>query len=230
MGFIDLLLGKKSTEEYLQQIEKLKEKLVLKEQEVERLVFENDGLKAQLQQLDAAKIPAKQLEIFEKNVKESREEAAKLINVLKNFGISIKKKYYTYKVEIAVLLAANRFSEILSFLQEKGFMFASELPLETIKEEILGKKNGEEAYRRLEDFKKGKYDWEVSTMRNRGEKLVKIFGRAKKLNQFFSDFYLEYMDDLDRIDLAILETYGFTKEQILELEEKRNHYYNEYRE
>lgn len=230
MGLLDSLFGKKSVEEYLEKIEKLEEKLTLKEQEIERLVFENDGLKVQLQQLDSAKIVPKQLEIFEKNVKESREEANRLGQVLRNFGLPLKKQYYTYKVELSKLFSTARFAEVASFFQEKGYQFISELPLAEIKEEIVKIKNGEEAWKKCEDFLKGKYDWEVSTMRNKGEKLVKIFGRGKKLNQFFSEYYLEYMDDLDRIDLTSLQAYGLTKEQIEEVEQKREEYYKEYRE
>lgn len=229
MGILDSLFGKKSVEEHLEKIEKLEEKLTLKEQEIERLVFENDGLKSQLQQMDSTKIVPKQLEIFEKNVKESREEIAKLGNVLKNFGIPLKKQYHSYKVGIAKLFSSTRFAEILATLEGKGYTYLSEIPVDVIKEELLTLKNGEEALQRCVAFLEGKYDWEIATIRNKGEKLSKIFGRGKKLSQFFADSYLEYMDDLDRVDLSILETYGFTKEQIQEIEEKRDAYYAEHR-
>lgn len=229
MGLLDSLFGKKSVEKYLEKIEKLEEKLTLKEQEIERLVFENDGLKSQLQQMDSTKIVPKQLEIFEKNVKESREEITKLANVLKNFGIPLKKQYHSYKVEIAKIFSSSRFAEVLAALQEKGYTYVSQIPLHEIKEEFLTLKNGEEALQRCQAFLEGKYDWEIATMRNKGEKVFKVFGRGKKLSQFFTDSYLEYMDDLDRVDLNILETYGFTKEQIQEMEEKRDAYYAEHR-
>ena len=229
MGLLDSLFGKKSVEEYLEKIEKLEEKLTLKEQEIERLVFENDGLKAQLQQMDSTKIVPKQLEIFEKNVKESREEITKLGNVLKKFGIPVKKQYHSYKVELAKLFSAPRFSEVLSSLKEKGYTFLSDIPSDKLKEEISQYKNGEEAFHRCKAFLEGKYDWEIATLRNKGEKLFKIFGRGKKLSQFFTDHYLEYMDDLDRVDLSMLEDYGLTPDQIQEIKDKRDAYYEEYR-
>ena len=103
-------------------------------------------------------------------------------------------------------------------------------PFSSLQDEIIILKNGEEALKRHSDYLQDNYDWEIATYRNKGEKLIKIFGRGKKLTQFFSEYYLEYMDDLDRIDLNILAQYGCDAELIQEVKEKREQYYLEQRE
>jgi len=225
MSLLNSLFGKKGTEkENLEKIEKLEQKLLGKEKEIERLILELETAN------NSSKIKPRQLEIFEKNVKESREEVNRLNSVLKSFGIPIKKQYFKYKVELSKLYSASRFHEVLDFLSKKGYVFISDVPFPTLQEEIAALKNGEEALKRHADYLQDNYDWEIATYRNKGEKLNKIFGRGKKLAQFFSEYYLEYMDDLDRVDLNILTQYGCEENFIREVQEKREQYYLERRE
>ncbi|KXA16563.1 hypothetical protein HMPREF3206_00331 [Fusobacterium equinum] len=225
MSLLSSLFGSKEVEkENLEKIERLEQKILGKEKEIERLILELETVN------NSTKIKPRQLEIFEKNVKDSREEINRLNSVLKSFGIPSKKQYYKYKVELSKLYSASRFREVLDFLLAKGYIFISDVPFSSLQDEIIILKNGEEALKRHSDYLQDNYDWEIATYRNKGEKLIKIFGRGKKLTQFFSEYYLEYMDDLDRIDLNILAQYGCDAELIQEVKEKREQYYLEQRE
>lgn len=230
MALFDIFT-KKDIEERDKKIDLLESKINKKEKEIQRLVYENESLKFQIEkQENDAKTKEKQTELFDKNLKESREENTRLSSILRTYGIQVKKEYHQYKVELTKLYASTRYDEVVKYLQEKGYFYLSDIPFEEIKEELFAMKNGELAYARHQDYLQGKYDWEVSTWRNKGEKLTKIFGRSKKIGQFFADYYLAYMDDLDRVDLKILQQYGFNNAEIEEIHKKREEYYREFRE
>ena len=218
MGLGDFLFKEKE-EKYLKQIENLQNKLKQQEEEISQLKYD---LEVVTQERDN-RISGKQLEIFERNLKQSVESSKKCKDLLISYRINPEKIQYKYKVELKYFYSGKKFQEIFSilfvdYLKEEDF---NDIPKET--------KNFDEAKQRFLDFKSGKFDWETATFINRGEKVSKIYSKSKKLMTVFSDLYLEFMDDITSFDFMSLKSYGFKTPQIEEFIQKRDEYYKEYR-
>lgn len=224
MGFTDFLFKEKE-EKYLKQIEVLESKLKEKEEEILQLKYD---IKIVTEERDN-RISGKQLEIFERNLKQNVENLKKYKDTLISYRINPEKISYIYKVELKNFYSGKKFDEILNIFNEKNILFVNTLKEEDFNDIPKETKNLDEARQRFLDFKKGIFDWDTATFSNKGEKLSKIYSKSKKLTTIFSDLYLEYMDDIANFDFMSLKSYGFKTPQIEEFIQKRDEYYKENR-
>ena len=224
MALTDFLFKEKE-EKFLRQIEELKTKLQEKEEEIL-------NLKKDLEIITAKKdnnIGEKQLEIFERNLKQNIENSKRYKNILISYRLNPEKIQYRYKVELKYFYSEKKFEEILNILNEKNILFVNDIKEEDFDDIPKETKNLDKAKQRFLDFKDGKFDWEIVTLINKGEKLSKIYSKSKKLMTMFSDLYFDFMDDVANFDFFSLKSYGFKTPEIEEFIQKRDEYYKERR-
>ena len=224
MALTDFLFKEKE-EKFLRQIEELKTKLQEKEEEIL-------NLKKDLEIITAKKdnnIGEKQLEIFERNLKQNIENSKRYKNILISYRLNPEKIQYRYKVELKYFYSEKKFEEILNILNEKNILFVNGIKEEDFDDIPKETKNLDKSKQRFLDFKDGKFDWEIVTLINKGEKLSKIYSKSKKLMTIFSDLYFDFMDDVANFDFFSLKSYGFKTPEIEEFIQKRDEYYKERR-
>ena len=224
MALTDFLFKEKE-EKFLRQVEELKTKLQEKEEEIL-------NLKKDLEIITAKKdnnIGEKQLEIFERNLKQNIENSKRYKNILISYRLNPEKIQYRYKVELKYFYSEKKFEEILNILNEKNILFVNDIKEEDFDDIPKETKNLDKAKQRFLDFKDGKFDWEIVTLINKGEKLSKIYSKSKKFMTIFSDLYFDFMDDVANFDFFSLKSYGFKTPEIEEFIQKRDEYYKEYR-
>ena len=224
MGLGDFLFKEKE-EKYLKQIEDLQNKLKQQEEEISQLKYD---IEVVTQERDN-RISGKQLEIFERNLKQNMENSKKYKELLVSYRINPEKTQYKYKVELKNFYYEKKFQEVFDILNQKNILFVNTLKEEDFNDIPKETKNLDDAKQRFLDYKNGKFSWDVVTLTNRGEKLSKIYSKSKKLMTVFSDLYLEFMDDIVNFDFLSLKSYGFKTPQIEEFIQKRDEYYKEYR-
>lgn len=224
MGLGDFLFKEKE-EKYLKQIEDLQNKLKKKEEEILQLKYD---IEVVTQERDN-RISGKQLEIFERNLKQNMESSKKYKELLVSYRINSEKTQYKYKVELKNFYSEKKFQEVFNILSEKNILFVNNLKEEDFNDIPKETKNLDDAKQRFLDYKNGKFSWDIVTFTNKGEKLSKIYSKSKKLMTVFSDLYLEFMDDIANFDFLSLKSYGFKTPQIEEFIQKRDEYYKEYR-
>ena len=224
MGLGDFLFKEKE-EKYLKQIEDLQNKLKKKEEEILQLKYD---IEVVTQERDN-RISGKQLEIFERNLKQNMESSKKYKELLVSYKINSEKTQYKYKVELKNFYSEKKFQEVFDILNEKNILFVNNLKEEDFNDIPKETKNLDDAKQRFLDYKNGKFSWDIVTFTNKGEKLSKIYSKSKKLMTVFSDLYLEFMDDIANFDFLSLKSYGFKTPQIEEFIQKRDEYYKEYR-
>ena len=211
MALTDFLFKEKE-EKFLRQVEELKTKLQEKEEEIL-------NLKKDLEIITAKKdnnIGEKQLEIFERNLKQNIENSKRYKNILISYRLNPEKIQYRYKVELKYFYSEKKFEEILNILNEKNILFVNDIKEEDFDDIPKETKNLDKAKQRFLDFKDGKFDWEIVTLINKGEKLSKIYSKSKKLMTIFSDLYFDFMDDVANFDFFSLKSYGFKTPEIEE--------------
>ena len=224
MALTDFLFKEKE-EKFLRQVEALKIKLQEKEEEIL-------SLKKDLEIITAKKdnnIGEKQLEIFERNLKQNIENSKRYKNILISYKLNPEKIQYKYKVELKYFYSEKKFEEILNILNEKNILFVNDIKEEDFDDIPKETKNLDKAKQRFLDFKDGKFDWEIVTLINKGEKLSKIYSKSKKLMTVFSDLYFDFIDDVANFDFFSLKSYGFKTPEIEEFIQKRDEYYKERR-
>jgi len=224
MGLGDFLFKEKE-EKYLKQIEDLQNKL--KKQEEETLQLKYD-IEVVTQERDN-RISGKQLEIFERNLKQNMENSKKYKELLVSYRINPEKTQYKYKVELKNFYSEKKFQEVFDILNQKNILFVNTLKEEDFNDIPKETKNLDDAKQRFLDYKNGKFSWDVVTLTNRGEKLSKIYSKSKKLMTIFSDLYFDFMDDVANFDFFSLKSYGFKTPEIEEFIQKRDEYYKERR-
>ena len=224
MGLGDFLFKEKE-EKYLKQIEDLQNKLKKQEEETLQLKYDIEII---TQERDN-RISGKQLEIFERNLKQNMESSKKYKELLVSYRINSEKTQYKYKVELKNFYSEKKFQEVFDILNEKNILFVNNLKEEDFNDIPKETKNLDDAKQRFLDYKNGKFSWDIVTFTNKGEKLSKIYSKSKKLMTVFSDLYLEFMDDIANFDFLSLKSYGFKTPQIEEFIQKRDEYYKEYR-
>ena len=224
MGLGDFLFKEKE-EKYLKQIEDLQNKLKKKEEEILQLKYD---IEVVTQERDN-RISGKQLEIFERNLKQNMESSKKYKELLVSYRINSEKTQYKYKVELKNFYSEKKFQEVFDILNEKNILFVNNLKEEDFNDIPKETKNLDDSKQRFLDYKNGKFNWDIVTFANKGEKLSKIYSKSKKLMTVFSDLYLEFMDDIANFDFLSLKSYGFKTPQIEEFIQKRDEYYKECR-
>lgn len=129
-----------------------------------------------------------------------------------------------YRLPIEVLLASTKYSDVLEALQGKGITFVDELNTEDIHIIVEDIKNSDLALSAIDNFKRGKYCWDVKTYISKGPKLSKIFNRQRKLLGYFSENYMEFLIDLENFDLSKVSELGYSDKQIKDFQEKLREY------
>ena len=140
-----------------------------------------------------------------------------------------EKIQYRYKVELKYFYSEKKFEEILNILNEKNILFVNDIKEEDFDDIPKETKNFNDVKQRFLDYKDGKFNWDISTFTNKGEKLSKIYSKSKKLMTIFSDLYFDFMDDVANFDFFSLKSYGFKTPEIEEFIQKRDEYYKERR-
>ena len=224
MGLGDFLFKEKE-EKYLKQIEDLQNKLKQQEEEISQLKYDIEVVTEERDN----RISGKQLEIFERNLKQNVESSKKYKEALISYRINPEKIQYKYKIDLKYFYSEKKFQEVFNILSEKNILFVNNLKEEDFNDIPKETKNLDDAKQRFLDYKNGKFSWDIVTFTNKGEKLSKIYSKSKKLMTVFSDLYLEFMDDIANFDFLSLKSYGFKTPQIEEFIQKRDEYYKEYR-
>ena len=122
MGLGDFLFKEKE-EKYLKQIEDLQNKLKKKEEEILQLKYD---IEVVTQERDN-RISGKQLEIFERNLKQNMESSKKYKELLVSYRINSEKTQYKYKVELKNFYSEKKFQEVFDILNEKNILFVNNL-------------------------------------------------------------------------------------------------------
>lgn len=220
MGLLSIF-KKSNDEEYLKKIEKLEETVTVKENEIANLINEIESLN---------KFTPRQLEVFEKNLKENRDEVQRLKGILNSYCISYHtKERFTYKIEIEKFFSSSRFQELNTVLRDNNITYLQELNFDIFNLLPQNTKNLEDGKKKYQDFLDKKMDWEIATLLNKGEKISKIYSKSRKFVNYLNDDYYEFMDDLKDYNFNLLVDAGFSAEQIEEFREKRDEYYEEKR-
>ena len=223
MGLFSIF-GKKDLEaeqKLLKKIEELEQTIARKDKEISDLINELDRVNQSIPNTNTntnTNLNSKQLELIEKNIKDTKEENDRLKQVIDEYNLSSKKEKYYYKVDIEKFYSAARFKELANTIVNNGIVYLQDLTLEffdTLSQDI---KNLEEGKIRFQKFLTKEFiEWEVVTYLNKGERVSKLYSKSRKLVNIFIENDIEFMD------------LGFKDSQIEEFILKRDEYYQERR-
>lgn len=233
MGLFSIF-GKKDLEaeqKLLKKIEELEQTIARKDKEISDLINELDRVNQSIPNTNInTNLNSKQLELIEKNIKDTKEENDRLKQVIDEYNLSSKKEKYYYKVDIEKFYSATRFKELANTIVNNGIVYLQDLTLEffdTLSQDI---KNLEEGKIRFQKFLTKEFiEWEVVTYLNKGERVSKLYSKSRKLVNIFIENDIEFMEDLINFDFSKLVDLGFKDSQIEEFILKRDEYYQERR-
>ena len=233
MGLFSIF-GKKDLEaeqRLLKKIEELEQTIARKDKEISDLINELDRVNQSIPNTNTnTNLNSKQLELIEKNIKDTKEENDRLKQVIDEYNLSSKKEKYYYKVDIEKFYSAARFKELANTIVNNGIVYLQDLTLEffdTLSQDI---KNLEEGKIRFQKFLTKEFiEWEVVTYLNKGERVSKLYSKSRKLVNIFIENDIEFMEDLINFDFSKLVDLGFKDSQIEEFILKRDEYYQERR-
>lgn len=233
MGLFSIF-GKKDLEaeqKLLKKIEELEQTIARKDKEISDLINELDRVNQSIPNTNTnTNLNSKQLELIEKNIKDTKEENERLKQVIDEYNLSSKKEKYYYKVDIEKFYSAARFKELANTIVNNGIVYLQDLTLEffdTLSQDI---KNLEEGKIRFQKFLTKEFiEWEVVTYLNKGERVSKLYSKSRKLVNIFIENDIEFMEDLINFDFSKLVDLGFKDSQIEEFILKRDEYYQERR-
>lgn len=233
MGLFSIF-GKKDLEaeqKLLKKIEELEQTIARKDKEISDLINELDRVNQSIPNTNTnTNLNSKQLELIEKNIKDTKEENDRLKQVIDEYNLSSKKEKYYYKVDIEKFYSATRFKELANTIVNNGIVYLQDLTLEffdTLSQDI---KNLEEGKIRFQKFLTKEFiEWEVVTYLNKGERVSKLYSKSRKLVNIFIENDIEFMEDLINFDFSKLVDLGFKDSQIEEFILKRDEYYQERR-
>lgn len=233
MGLFSIF-GKKDLEaeqKLLKKIEELEQTIARKDKEISDLINELDRVNQSIPNTNTnTNLNSKQLELIEKNIKDTKEENDRLKQVIDEYNLSSKKEKYYYKVDIEKFYSAARFKELANTIVNNGIVYLQDLTLEffdTLSQDI---KNLEEGKIRFQKFLTKEFiEWEVVTYLNKAERVSKLYSKSRKLVNIFIENDIEFMEDLINFDFSKLVDLGFKDSQIEEFILKRDEYYQERR-
>ena len=233
MGLFSIF-GKKdlyAEQKLLKKIEELEQTIARKDKEISDLINELDRVNQSIPNTNTnTNLNSKQLELIEKNIKDTKEENDRLKQVIDEYNLSSKKEKYYYKVDIEKFYSAARFKELANTIVNNGIVYLQDLTLEffdTLSQDI---KNLEEGKIRFQKFITKEFiEWEVVTYLNKGERVSKLYSKSRKLVNIFIENDIEFMEDLINFDFSKLVDLGFKDSQIEEFILKRDEYYQERR-
>ena len=224
MGLFSIFSKKNNEEEerLLKKIEELEQIILRKDKEISDLINELDKINQNTTTNN--NLNSKQLELIEKNIKDTKEENERLKQTIDEYNLSSKKEKHYYKVDI------EKFKELANAIIDKGIIYLQDLTLETF--DLLSQdiKNITEGKNRFQKYLTKEFiEWEVVTYLNKGERVSKVYNKSRKLTNIFSENDIEFMEDLVKFNFSNLIDFGFKDEQINEFILKRDEYYHERR-
>ncbi len=230
MGLFSIFSKKNNEEEerLLKKIEELEQIILRKDKEISDLINELDKINQNTTTNN--NLNSKQLELIEKNIKDTKEENERLKQTIDEYNLSSKKEKHYYKVDIEKFFSASRFKELANAIIDKGIIYLQDLTLETF--DLLSQdiKNITEGKNRFQKYLTKEFiEWEVVTYLNKGERVSKVYNKSRKLTNVFSENDIEFMEDLVKFNFSNLIDFGFKDEQINEFILKRDEYYHERR-
>ncbi|WP_300619938.1 hypothetical protein [uncultured Fusobacterium sp.] len=230
MGLFSIFSKKNNEEEerLLKKIEELEQIILRKDKEISDLINELDKINQNTTTNN--NLNFKQLELIEKNIKDTKEENERLKQTIDEYNLSSKKEKHYYKVDIEKFFSASRFKELANAIIDKGIIYLQDLTLETF--DLLSQdiKNITEGKNRFQKYLTKEFiEWEVVTYLNKGERVSKVYNKSRKLTNIFSENDIEFMEDLVKFNFSNLIDFGFKDEQINEFILKRDEYYHERR-
>lgn len=230
MGLFSIFSKKNNEEEerLLKKIEELEQIILRKDKEISDLINELDKINQNTATNN--NLNSKQLELIEKNIKDTKEENERLKQTIDEYNLSSKKEKHYYKVDIEKFFSASRFKELANAIIDKGIIYLQDLTLETF--DLLSQdiKNITEGKNRFQKYLTKEFiEWEVVTYLNKGERVSKVYNKSRKLTNIFSENDIEFMEDLVKFNFSNLIDFGFKDEQINEFILKRDEYYHERR-
>lgn len=230
MGLFSIFSKKNNEEEerLLKKIEELEQIILRKDKEISDLINELDKINQNTTTNN--NLNSKQLELIEKNIKDTKEENERLKQTIDEYNLSSKKEKHYYKVDIEKFFSASRFKELANAIIDKGIIYLQDLTLETF--DLLSQdiKNITEGKNRFQKYLTKEFiEWEVVTYLNKGERVSKVYNKSRKLTNIFSENDIEFMEDLLKFNFSNLIDFGFKDEQINEFILKRDEYYHERR-
>lgn len=207
-------------------IMELEDTIKRKDKEISNLITELE----KVNQTTTGTLNNKQLELIEKNIKETKEENNRLKQVILEYNLSSKKEKYYYKVDIEKFYSAVKYKELVNSLLNLGLKYIQEVTLETFDNISNDIKNFEEGRMKFYKFSTKEFvEWEIVTYLNKGERVSKLYNKNRKLLNIFSENDIEFIDDIRNYDFSKLMDLGFKEEQIEEFKAKRDNYYEERR-
>lgn len=230
MGLFSIFNKKNIEEEQklLKRIEELEQIILRKDKEISDLINELDRINQN--NTTNNNLNSKQLELIEKNIKDTKEENERLKQTIDEYNLSSKKEKHYYKVDIEKFFSASRFKELANAIIDKGILYLQDLTLETFDLLPQDIKNINEGKNRFQKYLTKEFiEWEVVTYLNKGERVSKIYNKSRKLTNIFSENDIEFMEDLLKFNFSNLIDFGFKDEQINEFVSKRDEYYQERR-
>ncbi|MGL6064201.1 MAG: hypothetical protein ACRC0S_03875 [Fusobacteriaceae bacterium] len=220
---------KKNIDEKMElKIISLKEKLLLKTEELESFSKEQKKLELELsEERRSQKISQKQTEIFEKNLRELKKEN-EILKERSTDKCVFSQSKIKYKVPIERFYHSSKYEEIIIEIKKLNILYIDNLKIEDF--DILDNKikNFEEAKKLFLSYKEGKEEFEIKLISIKGERINKVYSRFRKFNSYLADNFLEFMDDIEHVDFYELLDDSFKEEQIKELIEKKENYFNEF--
>lgn len=234
MGIFNLFFKKNTETE-----EKLKEKISVLESEIERknkeisdLINEIDKINHQdaKDQKQPEIINTKQLELIEKNIKETKDENSTLRFILGQYNIKVTKERHYYKVDIYKFFSSTKFSEITEYLENNDIRYIQEISKEFLDEMPEELKNLNDAKVKLESFWAKEFiEWDIITYLNKGDKISRVYNKSRKFTNILSDQGIEFIEDMKEYNFDELLEKGFDEKKIEEFKEIRDSIYEEER-
>ncbi|MGL4687953.1 MAG: hypothetical protein ACRCVS_04615 [Fusobacteriaceae bacterium] len=226
--FFDFFKKKNIDEEMELKIISLEKKLSLKTEELEKFIKEQKKIESELSdERISQKINQKQTEIFEKNLRDLKKENEYLKEKTNNKEIFSQFKI-KYKISVERFYHSTKYEEVIRELKGLDITCIDSLKIENFG--ILDNKikNFEEAKKLFLSYKEGKEEFEIKLISIKGERINKVYSRFRKFNNYLADNFLEFMDDIEHVDFYELLDDSFKEEQIKELIEKKENYFNEF--
>lgn len=230
MGFIKFLenLFKKNDEVE----KKLNEKISNLEATISRKDKEISDLINEIERINqtGGNLNNKQMELIEKNIKETKEESNRLKSILERYNIPITREKYYYKIELDRFFVSAKFKELVEYLVNANVHYVQDITKEILAGIPTDMKNLDEAKSKLDDFwSKDFIEWDIVTYMNKGEKVTKIYAKSRKFTNILAEEKIEYIEDMKNYDFSRLTVKGFKNKKIEELKKLRDDFYAEKR-
>ncbi|WP_410208919.1 hypothetical protein [Fusobacterium sp.] len=224
--FADLFKKNEEEENRLKKIiSELEETINRKNHEISDLINEIERINQ-----GTGNINNKQMELIEKNIKETKEENKRLKSFLERYNINFTKERYYYRIELERFFISAKFKEIVDYLLTANIRYIQDITNEIWDNIPKDIKNLDEAKMKLDKFwSREAIEWDIITYMNKGDKVTKIYNKSRKLTNILSDEGIEFMEEMLDYNFYKLVDNSFKKKKIDEFIKTRDKYYEERR-